>query len=148
MPTFLLNLLGASKLYIYGITAMAVFGVGCYITHQWDASALKSALQEQEKTLTEQCNKAKKITEDVSHDYETQITALNSRVSALKLRPKNCVPITRTATRPNGSTGTAEHGGQDGVNSDIFYDYAALAEKYRLQIIGLQEFIKKSWGNE
>lgn len=32
-----------------------------------------------------------------------------------------------------------------GLRSDWLYDYAALSERYRLQVVALQEFIRRTW---
>lgn len=146
MPPFLANLLANGRLWLFGIGAISIFSAGVYVTHQWDRGALESALKDQQTALIAQCDKDKKITEDVSHDYETQISNLSTRVTALKLRSKTCVPITGSATRLDGSAGATINGGQNAVDSDTLIDYAALAEKYRLQVIGLQNFIKATWG--
>lgn len=150
MPLFLLSLLKSSKLIGLGIGILACLSIGGYITHLWDESSLESALKEQKTALVDQCVKDKKLTTEASNDYETKITALNKHIADIKrVRPSKCLPI--VARNTNGtisSAGGTGNGGENGVDSDALYDYAALAEKYRLQLIGLQNFVKIVWANQ
>lgn len=102
-------------------------------------------MQVQQTALVAQCEADKQITQEVSHDYQTKIDALNRRLADLKrVRPSVCVPVTKPTSGHNAGTG-AEPPRSHGLTSDALLDYAAEAERYRLQLIGCQDFIKKTW---
>lgn len=107
----------------------------------------RHALETQSKQLTEQCAADKKITEESSAKYQTDLVALNDRLNALRMRkPAACVPIASIATRPDATAKPLKLVGPYGLSTDFLYDFAGEAERYRLQVIGLQGFVKKVWG--
>lgn len=135
--------------YLVGIlcsilTALVAFGFHKIDVARLEAKQIK-ALAAREKQLNDACDKAQQITEGVSHDYQTQLSALNNKLAALKrVRAKpGCVPIADTSTRHDGATNTGKLSGPHGIRPDWLYDTAAEADKYRLQLIACQEFIKK-----
>jgi len=107
----------------------------------------RDALAEQHKTLTEQCQADKKLTEDANVKYQSELDALNGKLAAVKLRkPARCVPVTTvTPKRPDAATTPAKLLGPYGLDSGWLYDYAGDAERERLKVIGLQKFIKDVW---
>lgn len=123
---------------------LVVFGMGWYVHSQIAEAHLKDALESQEQQLILQCQNSKKITEEVSHDYQTKIAALTARVNALRMRPARClVPTPIPSAGRDDATGAGIHAGQDGVSTTFLLDYAALAEKQRLQLLGCQDFINR-----
>jgi len=126
----------------YGLLVTAAFSAGVYVRGQWDASTLKSALASQQEALVKQCEDSKKITEEVSREYQSKISDLSKRVAAYKLRkPPACVHVTNTTS---GNDGSPRGGlvGTDAVNSESLTDYAELAEGYRLRLISCQNFVR------
>lgn len=104
------------------------------------------AIAAQYKTLTEQCAADKKLTEDANVKYQSELDALNSRLTAVKLRkPARCVPVAIASKRPDATAAPAKLLGPYGLDSGWLYDYAGDAERERLKVMGLQEFIRKVW---
>lgn len=93
----------------------------------------------------QQCDKAKQITEDVSHDYQSQLQSLNDQLAAIKLRqPAHCImPITNSTPGRNAASAKTIIAGRNGLSSDWLYDFAGKTEKYRIQLVSCQQFIIK-----
>lgn len=135
--------------YVVGIccavlTALVAFGV-----HKLDVVRLEDkqikALAAQQKQLVAACDKAQKITEEVSHDYQEQLYALGRQLDHLKRvrTTSQCVPTTGGPAGRDGTPTGGKLSGTHGVRTDWLYDYAAKAEQVRLQLIACQNFIKK-----
>jgi hypothetical protein len=94
--------------------------------------------------LTAQCEADKKVTEDISHEYQNRLSDLDKRLIALKRvsKPK-CLPIASKATAGRNAATGGVNAGQDVVDSADLLDYAGEAEHYRLQLISCQAFIGK-----
>lgn len=136
---------------IIGTTAFLTF-ILCLGLHEWDAYRLEDKYRNQEQAdlakVSNQCEEQKKLTEGVANDFQTKLTAANNRLDALKrVRPASCVTVSTSSTSggSHGQAGQPEHAGQNGVTSDALYDYAGQCEKYRLQVISLEDFITKAW---
>ncbi len=143
MPLFLLNLLSGSKFWLYGISAVACLAVGGYVTHQWDKSALESALAEQKTALIEECEKNKAITKGANDALQKDRDAIAAKLIASKqLHPAKCVPITRNAITPiSGGRPAGQNG--EGISSDWLRDFAAEdCATYRSQRMILEKFIQ------
>lgn len=123
------------------------------ILHNADVSHLKSAqekaLNDQSLLLQSQCEKEKQVTSEVSLGYQNKISALATQLDAIKrvrTRSRCIVPVTNTSSGHHAAPGTGQPSGSNaGVTSDALYDFSAEAEKYRLQLIGCQSFIFKTW---
>lgn len=126
------------------ITAFAAFQLHKLDVARLEAKQIKT-LAAQEKKLNEACDKAQQLTEGVSHDYQAQLSALNNKLAALKrVRAKpQCVPIANPAAGHDGATQPDKLSGPRGIRPDWLYDTAFEADKYRLQLIACQDFVKK-----
>lgn len=104
-------------------------------------------LSTQAKSLIAECQKDKQLTTDISNDYETKLSALNHQLDTLRLQPSTCISVSTASgpARHTGSTRIPKLSGQNGVASTTLYSYAGEAEKYRLQLISCQSFVKKVW---
>ena len=108
--------------------------------------AQQRALESQKTALIEECKADKALTEKVSNDYQAKAANLNDQLAALKrLHQPRCLPIAGEAGRLNGGPTKDKLSGRNGVDSSTLYDYAAKAERCRLQLIGLQDFINRVW---
>lgn len=146
MPTALLSLILNPKVILAALLVAGGFGGGWYIESGIAARHLKTALAGQEAALLKQCDDDKKITSGVSNEYESKITDLNSQLASLKrVHPSRCVPITGQAVRRDAAAAAGQPVGSYGVDSDALLTFAAEAEKYRLQLVGCQSFINKTW---
>lgn len=122
-----------------------------WLLHTVDVSRLEAkqrdALQTQATALKAQCTKDKEITTHAAQTYQDQIGALNRQLNALRLRPRpKCImPVTRPSPQLDAASGKGKPAGSYGVSTGWLYDYAGEAERYRLQVIGLQGFIRDTW---
>lgn len=100
----------------------------------------------QSQQLTAQCAADKHLTEEVSNDYQTRLGALNRQLAdARRVRVARCVV---PATDPTGGRDAPPGAGEPirphvGVATDALLDYAAEAERYRLQLLSCQEFVRR-----
>ena len=133
------------RLVAYGVAFLAVFGGGWHVKGIIAEHSLESALSDQKTSMIAQCDADKKLTSEVSNDYQSKIEALNNRISSLKrLRPAGCVPVTNSASGYHAPTGSFDAGAH-GVTFESLIEYSGDAEKYRLQLIGCQDFINRVW---
>lgn len=134
------------RLISYAAAITAGFWLGWQLRGAVDASRLKQALAAQQTALLRQCADDKKLTSEVSHAFQHQLSAAHARLAELKrMQPAACVPVARAAAGRDGRAGGGEHDRTDGVTDHALYDYAALAERYRLQLTGCQDFIRRTW---
>lgn len=133
----------------YILTSGLTF-VLAYFFHSLDVSYLEikhaKQMQTQKEELVGQCKKAQKLTEDSANDLLKKTSDLTAKLNAYKLRLKSQpVPATNTASGNDGSPRSCQYAGSDSVD---LLDYAADAEKYRLQLISCQNFITKVWATQ
>ena len=100
-------------------------------------------LKEQTSFLQDQCQNDKKITQEVSNEYQKSLNSLNSRYKSLRMQYGKCVAISNS----NAPTGhNASTSGQlpipYGIDPQTLLDYARDAEQVRIQLIGAQRFIE------
>ena len=147
------NYLEASKTLLAVIVTALVVGLLAYFLHTWSVARIEAsnadALEDQKEALNGQCQKDKQITEETSHAYQTQLTALRDQLAAVKrLQPNRCIP---TVAKPAfGYDAAPPHPGfprADGVFTDDLYDFAADAEQVGLQLDACQGFVKKVWSS-
>lgn len=132
---------------IAGAAGMTVIAL---LLHSLSVAALEKkhalALTAQAAMMTAQCNSDKSITEGVSHDYQSSLTNLDDVLSKRVHAYTACISgFAGEATRFNGSSAPKEHGQPHGLSTRALYEYAGTCERYRLQVIGLQTFINKTW---
>lgn len=135
--------------YLVGILCSILTALVAFGFHKIDVARLEAkqtkALAAQEKQLNDACDKAQQITEGVSRDYQEQLSTLGRQLDTLKrvrTNPK-CVPIASTTAGYNGRAGERKPIETHGISTEWAYDFAAEGEKYRLQLIACQDFIKK-----
>lgn len=94
-----------------------------------------------------QCLEDKKITNEASNEYQNQLSISNTELDYFKrmFREATCINIAAPSTQSHDAPKEGQHGQSNGLRSDWLLDYAGEAEGYRLQVIGLQNFIKKTW---
>lgn len=103
-------------------------------------------LTKQRDQLVSDCKKAQKITEDSANDLLKKTSDLTAKLNAYKLRLKSQpVPATKPTTGNDGGPKSCQYAGSDSVD---LLDYAADAEKYRLQLISCQSFVTKVWATQ
>lgn len=127
-----------ARLFGYG----ALIALGMWLGWQLRSIGTERALKQQETALIKQCNQDKAITERIDNEHLAKIKNLNSRVAHLKRVQPACVSVTHTASGDNGSAGRGVDAGSHVVTDFTLIDFAAIAEKYRLQLIACQDFLR------
>jgi len=123
----------------------------CHLFYTWRIERIRAGHQEdlqvQAAELTAKCEAGKKITMEVSREYQSKIADLSRQLAGAKrLRPNRCVPtITHPAPGDNGAPADGELPIPDGVFTDDLLDFAADAEQVGRQLDSCQEFISKVW---
>lgn len=99
--------------------------------------------------LAAQCESQKAITEKVDNEYTQKISTLNGRLAdARRLYGNACLAVAGNAASGNdGATGTGKRSGQsiEGyriIPVQTYIDYAAEGEKYRIQLLACQDFVR------
>lgn len=137
-------------LIIIGILTVSQAASGFWIKNlRSDLKETKLSL-EQEVAKNAQCEKDKTLSMEKADEYQGKITTLNSRVAGLKRMydSAKCIPIPASpSSQPNGTSGTGEPSGPRGVLASGLIDLGAEGEKYRLQVIDLQNFIRATWSS-
>lgn len=135
------------NLKLIGILAAitALLGAGGYVGKEIEKRYAERELKALEATLTAQCEKDKAITTEASKTYEANITALNKRISALRMQPASCVPVTSPTPGHNAAPGAGQLSGAHGVTDQSLFDFAGDAETDRLKLIACQGFVQRVW---
>jgi hypothetical protein len=139
------------RMLMAAVVASAATWAVTYGVHRvemvWLRHENELALANQAKTLLAACQKDKQITESTDHDFQDQIAALYNELARVKRLRSATRCIVPTADAAGGADAKAgpRHAAANGVATGALYDYAAEAERYRLQVIGLQDFISKTW---
>lgn len=143
------------KVILLLATAAAFIGGGLYIrVLQSDLKAEKLLVKSVEKERDAakldfaQCLSDQQLTKDVSYDYQTKLANLNRQLATSKRLQRDdgkCTPVTSPAAGHNGAAGAGQSVRPNGIEAGWLRDYAFEAETYRLQLIGCQDFVTKTW---
>ncbi len=94
--------------------------------------------------MTVTCNNAQEKTRKISHDYQIQLSSLNSRLSSAHgLHDNHCVAITIDSAGGYHAAATGKELSGRNVRADRLLDIAGRAEKVRLQLKACQSFLKE-----
>jgi hypothetical protein len=105
----------------------------------------KSEMNIQAESLNKQCAKEKAITEGASNAYQKSLSDLNGRYNSLRVQHSRCIAVSNAKTSCGSNASTTEQlHGENGITSEALYGFARDCEQVRLQLIGLQDFIRKS----
>lgn len=130
------------------IVAVVVTLIISYALHSLDVYRLEAKaamdLQAQATEMIDKCKMNESINNGVSNDYENRINVLNSQLASLQ--PSHCtLPITIAPLQHNAeATGSKSIDG-NAIYSGTLYNFAAKAEKYKIQLIECQNFITETW---
>jgi|GEM_PF-3600776 len=92
----------------------------------------------------ETCEKNKKITEDVSYEYQGNLARLNTHLAKLRRTANKCpVPVASNPAGASNPTGQAKPARQTGVDPEALFDLAGQGDEYRIRLIGLQSIINQ-----
>lgn len=135
--------------WVTGIAAAVVAALACFGLHYLDVQRInlvhQAALDTQKSNLLADCNADKKLTEEASHVYQTDLDDLSKRAAERLRQPAACVPITPAAAGYPSAASPGKSVQPNGLSTQWLYDYADEAEKYRLQLRSCQKFIKDTW---
>lgn len=132
------------------VTALVV-GLAGWAYHAWSVGRLNAshaaALANQQTALQDECQKDKLITQEISHDYQNQLSDLRQQLAAIKrVQPNRCVPTTpRPASGRDDAKGNPQFSDAHGVFTDDLYDFAFDAEQVGRQLDACQGFISATW---
>jgi len=147
MPLNLSMLLRAMPAILAAIiTALMSYGL-----HDWSRLRAEQAHRNELTALADsmvaQCEGAQKTTSEVSNEFQGRLDRLNRQLAdARRMRSSACVPVrdSGTAAGRNAATGHQQPAGQNaGADRGALIELAGEAERYRLQLIGCQDFVRR-----
>lgn len=127
---------------ITGGTVIAILLLSCgYLSVRLDAVKLEA---KQNKLAYEQCVASSKIAEEVSNEYQSEISNLNRRLRDVRrMLADTCIPVGDAASGRDGAASDGEFRGSNGVPATRILDLAEDAERVRLRLIGCQNYITR-----
>lgn len=125
-------------------TVLTSFAAGWWVNGVIWEKRSQSRLKEQEALLIGQCNDQKKLTEEVSNDYQKKLSAATRKLADLKRMYSNAaVPVASKADGPDAATRGAKLSGANGIAAASLFELAGECEQERQKVIGLQNFINR-----
>lgn len=125
-----------------GLVMWALWSVNvATIKADYEAKLVRQAV-----AMREQFDKDVALSEGVSHEYQTKNAELARSLAKYKrMHGDSCVPVTPAPGRSDDTAAGGEPTGQHGITVGPALEYGANCEQLRLQVIGLQDFINKTW---
>ena len=124
------------------ITAIVMYGYH-YISYGIQERRHISELKE----LSLQCEKAQTITSEVSNAYQQKLAERDSALAAARRMLNGSSNSSTSSSGHNAASGARELSGQNGecikADTEELISIAGDGEKYRLQLIGCQSFVKE-----
>ena len=107
-------------------------------------------LNEQEARLTGECLDRMKLTKEIDNATLSKMRARDDRVADFKRlhTAPSCVPVARASGNGDAASGGRVDDRPHVVTDHALVDYAALAESYRVQLTGCQNFINRVWESQ
>ncbi len=106
---------------------------------------------EKNKALSElqsKCNEAKKITEEVTNDYEAELSSISTKLAAARSRLRiaenaKCVPIASAASVNNATAARNGLPRENGVLAESLLNMAAVCDQQTAKLKSCQSFVEK-----
>ena len=99
------------------------------------------------KAISEQCEKAQTITSEVSNEYQQKLADRDRALAAARRMLNNSGNQSSSSGGYNAATGSRKPYGQNvrciEADPEELIDIASDGEKYRLQLMGCQSFVRK-----
>lgn len=128
------------------IVSSILWGLVGIITIDHLDKKVATLMQLQVKADNLQCSADKRLTEGVSSDYQKKISDLNNQLALRRMQSPHCiVPTAFRSPRTPAGAKSNKHDEKNGVNTASLYDFAGECEQHRLQLISLQDFIRRTW---
>lgn len=118
-------------------------GATLIIGYMLHTIVLRSAVLDKEMEMRLACIRANEISNEVSNDYQKNLSDLNNRMLDYD-GVRECVPVSDTAGGRDDSPQGQGHAGADGVNPTTLYRFARDAEQYRIQLTACQDFVRRA----
>lgn len=137
---------GYQILFLMALSLILGIAGTYYVKNDADKLKLAAAVQSQINADNDQCNAAKKLTEDTDAKIHKQNAALHSRLHALLLQPAQCVPILSGNTTGFGTKGQSGQAGTNtganrGLTTTWLYNYAGKCEADRIEMNSCVDFL-------
>lgn len=134
--------------FLIALGAIPMF-ILCLLLHNWDIGRIEKkqikAIDNQVLYDIKQCKDSDKISTDASSAYEDEINGLNILLDGLRNKAPSIVYIAAKTSGSNATSAKSVCTGANAVNPAPLITIAGVCEKYRLQVIGLQDIINKTW---
>lgn len=113
-----------------------------YLTSKLELTAFQ---RDQNAAQLQSCVKQHLINREVSHEYQTQLSDIDRRLSDLKrVRGQaSCIPVVTAGGSDGTGTGT-ELPGRNGLSDLWLLEFAARCDKSRVKATGLQSLIRRN----
>lgn len=135
-----LFLLKNLKYAVYVLT----FSAGFYVSSQIAQNKLTRELAKQAYEFNTLIDERQQKEKGASDAYQKKIAALSANASNLKrMYGERCYSVSKAASRPDGSPASGELSGTYAVRAGNLIAIAEDAEKVRLQLKALQDFINE-----
>lgn len=136
----------APALAVAFVTAGLALGL-----HNWRVDRLqeqhRQAIESTKSAMQLACTAAQNLTQGVSNAYQKKLADLNDQLAAVKRVRHNprCVSTTASATsRRDAAASQQKPAATNAIRAEWLVDFAAEAEKYRLQLIACQDFVTRA----
>ena len=91
-----------------------------------------------------QCETDKKISYEVSNDYQEKLSSLDVQLNDLRgLYNKQCIAVNSASCGHNAATTETKLRVQNGINAEWLIEYSGDAERVRLRLIACQDYLKR-----
>lgn len=137
---------------IIAATATAIIALGLHTLAMNVAEISHDReLKQQAVALAQQCAEDKAITERVANDFQNKVADLNTRLAdARRMYDRTCVLIADPASVDHGAAEGGKPAGSASatvaaIRANDLIELAGEGEKYRLQLLSCQAFIKSTW---
>lgn len=127
---------------VVAIACIVFFGLWRYTALQLET--VQGQLETANSTISEH-EKNKAITEEVANEYEATIAGLSADVKRLQQRPMRCHAVAGQGGGTDAAATATKLPSGNGIRSDWLYDFAGRCEAERLKVIGLQNFINRTY---
>lgn len=132
------------------VTALLAFGLHT-LSVSWLEASHGREMAKQKTVLTEQCEAAKAVTEEVSNELQKQIALRDASIAdARRMLNKRCASpvVVNSPSGHDGSSQAGKHGGSDDralvADGNFLIDFAEEAEGYRIRLSACQSFVERS----
>lgn len=139
--------------YLYAIITAVIVSLSAYGLHSLSVNHLRAEQVKAIAALTASCQAQQAITEKVSNDYQKNLSALNLKLAdAQRVYGGSCIAIKgNSASRHDATPGDRKPVGQSvervaaeggTIEAGSFFTLIGEGEKYRLQLLACQSFVK------